>query len=282
MRIYLSVDMEGATGVVHRDQLVPEGKDYEKARKLLTGDVLAALEGAIAAGATELLVNDGHGNMRNILIDDFPPEASLISGPASTRNKPLCQTQEADAGWDLAFLVAYHARAGTVPGLLAHTWVGSLIHEVRVNGEVLGETGISATVLGHYGIPVGLVTGADDVVAEAKAIVPHAETVAVKHAIGFSAAACMSPARTKERIRDAARRAVERRGEMVPMKVGSPVTFELELHTRLMAEKGAAVEGVERTGERCIAATAPTAPEAAAAAWRAVEAALREDSPWLA
>ena len=133
--------MEGATGVVHRDQLVPEGKDYERARRLLTGDVLAAVEGACEAGAAEVLVNDAHGHMRNILIEELPGEALLVSGPASSRNKPLCQTQGAEEGWDVAFLVGTHARAGATPGLLAHTWVGSLIHEVRLNPPAPREPG---------------------------------------------------------------------------------------------------------------------------------------------
>jgi len=282
MRIYLSVDMEGATGVVHRDQLGPDGKDYERSRRLLTGDVLAALEGAIAGGATELLVNDSHGNMRNILLEEFPPQASLISGPGSSRNKPLCQTQGADGGWDLAFLVAYHARAGARPGLLAHTWVGALIHEARLNGEVVGESALNAAVLGHYGVPVGLVVGADDLVEEARAALGPIETVATKRALGPSAAACLPPARTRELIREAARRAVARRSELRPFRVQPPVRLELELHTRLMAEKAAAAAGIERTGERCVAAAGGSAPQAAETAWRAVEAAMREDASWMA
>ena len=282
MRIYLSVDMEGGTGIVHRDQLGPEGKDYERSRRLLTGDVLAALEGAIAAGASELLVNDSHGHMRNILLEDFPPEASLISGPASTRNKPLCQTQGADGGWDLAFLLAYHARAGARPGLLAHTWVGALVHEARLNGTVVGETALNAAVLGHYGVPVGLVVGADDLVEEARTALPGIETVATKRALGPNAAACLPPSRTRELIREAARRAAERRRELKPFRVAPPVRIELDLHTRAMAEKAAAAAGIERTGERTIAAAGASVPEAAQAAWGAVEAAMREDASWMA
>jgi D-amino peptidase len=281
VRIYISVDMEGATGVVHRDQLTPEGKDYEKARKLLTGDVVAAVQGAVEAGATEVLVNDSHGNMRNVLIDELPPQARLIAGPASTQNKPLCQTQGADGGWDLAFLLCYHARAGSTPGLLAHTWVGSLIHEFRLNGEVTGETGINAAVLGHYGVPVGMVSGADDLVREASAQLEGVEAVEVKRTLGPTAADCQPPSATAELIRAGARRALERAGSFTPFRVDTPVTVDIVTHTREQARRAALAEGVERSDERRVTVRRDSIPGVMAAAWQAVEMALRSDSPWL-
>jgi D-amino peptidase len=281
MRIYMSVDMEGGTGIIHRQQLVPDGKDYQSGRKLLTADVVAAIEGAREAGATEFLVNDSHGTMRNLLIEDLPAEARLIAGPASTRNKPLCQTQGADEGWDLAFLVGYHARAGATPGLLAHTWVGALIHEVTINGVVSGETAINATVLGHFGVPVGLVTGADDVAAEARETLGEVETAEVKRALGPTAAICMPPEASKVLIRDAARRAVERRDAFLPFGGKGPVEVSITTHQRAQAEKAAQARGLELTGERTFTSRADTAPEAMAGAWRGVEMALREESEWL-
>lgn len=282
MRIYMSVDMEGATGIIHRQQLMPGGEDYERGRKLLTADVVAAIEGARRAGAKEFLINDSHGTMRNILIEELPASARLISGPASSRNKPLCQTQGSDEGWDLAFFLGYHARAGAKPGLLAHTWVGALIHEVQVNGTVFGEAGANATVIGHYGVPVGLITGADDFIREAERHLPGVETVAVKKALGPTAADCLPPAATRELIQEAAHRAVERRDEFKPIRTDGKVEIAITTYTRAQAERAAEAEGVILEGERTFTATAETAPQAMKAVWRGVEMALRENPEWLA
>jgi len=159
--------------------------------------------------------------------------------------------------------------------------VGSLIHEVRINGEVGGETAISASVLGHHGVPVGLVTGADDLEEEAKGTLGEVETARVKRALGPTAAVCMAPAASREVIREAARRAVERRGGFRPLRHEGPLEVAVTVHTRLQAERAALAEGVERTGERTFTAVAETAPEVMAAAWRGVEMALKEDSEWL-
>src|SRR5262245_9032490 len=168
MKVFVSVDMEGATGVVHNDQLLPGGFDYARGRKLLTGDVAAAVGAALSMDDVHhVLVCDGHGNMRNLLLEELPPNCEVVVGPASS--KTLCQSEGLDASFGAMLLVGYHARAGAKDAVLPHTWIGSLIHEVRVNGRVFGETAINAAVAGEFGVPVVFVAGDEAVRREAKA-----------------------------------------------------------------------------------------------------------------
>ena len=151
MKLYICADMEGVTGITHRDQLMDKGAErYRRGCALLTGDINAAIGGAVAAGVTEAVVSEGHGHMRNVLLEDLHPAARLVRGPASWENKPLCQVQGLDDTFDVAFLVGFHSRAGTPRGLLSHTWVGAVVHEIAINGQVLGETGLDAALCGDF------------------------------------------------------------------------------------------------------------------------------------
>lgn len=279
MKVYISVDMEGATGVVHPEQLVPAGEDYERSRKLLMSDVNAAVEGAVAGGATEVLVNDAHGTMRNLLIEDLHPDAELISGPWN--NKPLCQSEGIDESYDLGMFVGYHSRADTPRGLLCHTWVGKLIHGVVVNGQVVGETGINAGVLGAYGVPVGLVTGGSDLVVEAKETLPQVIAVSVKEPLGATGAKCKPPARTRALIKEGAEQAMARaRGEGAPFPVfrfDEPADFRLRLHTWMQTEKAERWEKVVRTGEREVRMEETSYVQATIRAWQTIEFLLAEE-----
>lgn len=274
MKIYISVDMEGATGIVHREQLVPGGEDYERGRRLLMGDVNAAIEGARAGGATEVLVNDAHGTMRNLLIEDLAEGAELISGPWT--NKPLCQSEMIDDTYDLGFFVGYHSRADTPGGLLAHTWVGRILHGVLVNGRVIGETAINAAVLGCFGVPVGLVTGGSDLVDEARAFLPEALAVSVKQPLGFSGARLKPPRVTQPAIRAAAEQAL-RHAKFPLFKFDEPVDFRLQFHQWQMTERAAKWEKVERTGDREVRMEETLYLHAVRRAWQVVEFVLSEE-----
>ncbi len=274
MKVYVSVDMEGATGIVHREQLVPGGEDYERGRKLLMGDVNAAIEGARAGGATEVLVNDAHGTMRNILIEDLAEGAELISGPWT--NKPLCQSELIDESFDLGMFVGYHSRADTPRGLLAHTWVGKILHGVIINGRVAGETAINAGVLGAFGVPVGLVTGGSDLVEEARQVVPEAIAVSVKEAIGFSGARCKPPRVTGRLIREAAEAAV-RQAKFPVVRFDEPCDVRLQFHQWQMTERAARWERVERTADREVRMLDTTYLDAIRRAWQAIEFVLAEE-----
>jgi len=271
LRVFISVDMEGATGVVHNDQLSPGGYDYERARKLLTQDVVAAAEAALSIEhVTYVRICDGHGTMRNVLIEELPGLCELVTGPASS--KTLCQSEGLDDTFDAMLLIGYHARAGTPNAVLPHTWVGSLIHAVRVNGRVFGETAINAALAGEFGVPVCFVAGDAAVCVEAKDdLGEDLETYAVKCATGPKAALCKPPKATGDGIRLGVLRAIADGAEREPFVVSLPVEFAIVFHRREMAEKAAKHAGVERTGEREITFHADTYRDAVERAWAVVE-----------
>ena len=285
MRIFISADMEGVTGVVHRDQLMPEGKTYERARKMMTADVNAAITGALrVAPDSEFVVCDGHGVMRNLILEELHEAAQLVIGPAHPSNKPLCQSQGCDETFELAFFTGYHSRAGTPNGLLSHTWVGSAITNIRINGEIVGETALNAAVVGHWDIPVGLVSGASELGPEAEASIPAGFVwVPTKTTYGFTAALCMPPAKTHKLLAEGAAEAVKRykEGKLKPHKPKLPVTISVEFHRREMAAKAIETPGIERVDERTIAATADNTVDAATRAWKAVCRAQDEEPAWL-
>lgn len=286
-RIFISVDMEGATGIVHEEQVTVKGDDYERGRALLTGDVNAAVEGAVEAGATEAVICEGHAVMRVIPIEKLHERARLVSGPASS--KDLCQMEGIDRSFDAAFFVGYHARAGTPKAILPHTWLGRLIHKFRLNGRELGETGINAAIAGAYGVPVVLVTGDRALCVEAKRTLGRVETVEVKRACGPSAALCLPPSATAGMIRDAARRATEERSRYRPYKTARPVKIEISLHHRSMAEKAERLVGIspagrislKRTGEREIVISGNDLIATVKHTWKALEFIVSELSGWL-
>lgn len=283
MKVFIAVDMEGATGVAHREHLLPGGNDYERARKWLTSDVNAAVQGAVDAGADEVYVNDGHGNMRNIIIDDLHEAARLVVGPAQSKNKPLVQVTGIESEkFDAAMLVGFHSRAGTPQGLLSHTWVGMLVHEIRLQGKVAGEALLDAAIIGHYGTPVVLMTGADDACREARAdLGEDLITVEVKKALGPSACASLTPRRTAPMIREAAARAVRERAKRKPWTTEGMVTMDVEFHRREMAQRALELGVGEKVGERCVRYSEKDAPTAAIHLWRGLEEALREDGSFL-
>jgi D-amino peptidase len=283
MKVFIAVDMEGATGVAHREHLMPGGNDYERARRWLTSDVNAAVEGAVRAGATDVFVNDGHGNMRNILLDELHEAARLVVGPAQTVNKPLVQvTGIEEGGFEAALFVGFHSRAGTPCGLLSHTWVGMLVHEIRLQGRPASEALLDAAIVGHFGTPVVLLTGADDACREARAeLGEDLAVVEVKKALGPSACATLTPKRTFPMIRDAAEKAVRERAKRNPWTTTRPVVLEVEFHRREMAARAMELGLGARNGARGIRYEAADVPTAVTQLWRGFEQALREDGAFL-
>lgn len=286
MRIFISADMEGITGIVHRDQLMPDGKTYTAGRKLMTGDVNAAIEGALreAPDAT-FLVNDGHAIMRNVLLEDLHPAAELIVGPATVENKPLCQTTGVDEDFDLLFLVGHHTMAGTPQGLLSHTWSGAVVRNFTIHGQRVGEIAVNSATAGAFGVPVGLVTGTDKLADEAAATLPGQPVcVQVKRTLGPTAAICKPPSVTRELIAEGAAEAVRRlrSGRLEALVPKGPVRMEIETYRREMTSRALRAPNVERTGESSFAATADDAATAAAFMWEAVVRAHDEVGFWLA
>jgi D-amino peptidase len=218
--------------------------------------------------------------MRNVVLDELDERARYVTGPAQARNRPLGQISglERDS-YDAAMLVGHHSRAGTPGGLLSHTWVGALVHEIRLNGQPAGEALLNAAIFGHYEVPVVLATGADEFCREVRAdLGEDLETVEVKQTLGPSAVITLTPKRAQAKIREAAGRAVKSKRE--PLKVDLPVTLELELHREDMRERGLELGG-EAFGRCGIRYSGSTVLEGVEQVWRALAHTLREEAAFL-
>jgi D-amino peptidase len=241
MKIYLSVDMEGVAGVVHVDQTRPDGQDFLRTRGLMTDEANAAALGAFDAGATEVLINDSHGDMRNLLFDRLDPRVQVISGSL----KPLSMVQGTELKFDAALFVGYHAGMGARAGILDHTYSGASIGEVRVNGRVLNETGLNALVCSTYGTPVALVAGDERCCVEARETLGEVETVTTKWGITRYSARSLHPSESCRQIREASRRAVESRARFRPFRMDPPFTVRIRFLNAGMAD-GAEVVPLSR------------------------------------
>jgi D-amino peptidase len=257
MRVYISVDMEGVAGVVHEDQTNPVDPrcagEYARFRRLMTLEANAAIEGALAGGATRVLVNDSHWTMRNLLAEELHVGAELISGGP----KSWSMMEGIDGGWDLAAFVGYHAKAGTANAILDHTYTDRVL-DVRLNGVSVGEVGINAALAGAHGVPVALVTGDKAVGLEARALLgDRVRTIAVKEALSRHAARNLSPETARELIRDSMRDIVEdaRRHGMPRVRryvVPAPTTLEVDFCQTVHADHAAMAPGLARTGARTV------------------------------
>ena len=280
MKIFISADMEGATGIVHSSMLGPEGKDYERGRRLLTGDVRAAVEGAVLAGAWEVVVCEGHGGMRNILIEELPEKASLLVGPASS--KKLCQVEGIDESFDAAFFLAYHAKAGTSPAVHPHTWAGGYVYSIDIDGKPAGETEINTRILARFKVPVVLVTGDDALGKEVKELSEEIRFVEVKKAVGPQAAICLPPSRTSRLITVGAQAALADPEELKSLDFDPNPKLEIQLVSPKLAEKADDFEGVERRGDRTVLVHGGDIVEKARKAWAFIERITCQPPPFLA
>ncbi len=251
-RVFISVDMEGISGVVHGEQTSSAGADYGIARKWMAADVNAAVEGALAAGASEVVVNDSHGSMRNIIPDDLHPKAVLISGSP----KPLSMMQGIDGSYNACIFIGYHAMAGTRDAVLDHTISGGVVRGIRINGAEMPELGINGMIAGYYGVPVVLVSGDVAVCKQAREIFgDDIATVPVKDAIGRTAARLVPPAEARRTIKDRVARALRDLGKFKPYRLSPPYTFELEYFTSAQADTGSLLPNIERKDARTVSFT---------------------------
>ena len=188
-RVYLSVDMEGVAGISHIRPTTRGDVGYDKAAELMLGEANAAIEGAFAAGATELTLNDSHGQMYNLPPDLLDPRVRYVTG-----TKPYSMVEAArDAQFDVALFVGYHARAGDPRGVIGHTYTMRLTR-VEVNGRPVTEAGVNGLYLGALGVPVAMVSGDDALAAELADWLPWAELVVVKRAVSYQSADSIHPA----------------------------------------------------------------------------------------
>ncbi|MEA4908446.1 MAG: M55 family metallopeptidase [Chloroflexi bacterium] len=245
MKLLIAVDMEGISGVVHWDQVTPGHVEYQRMRKVMTADVNAAVAGAAEAGVEDIIISDGHWNGYNILVEELDPRARLSSGTAS----PYSMVQGIETGVDAAFFVGYHARIGTQHAILDHTWSSARVSNLWLNGRVSGETGLNASMCGHFGAPVLMISGDQSVCAEASEWIPGIETVEVKQAVGRFAAECLAPSVAQERIRLGAIQAVHRfqAGQAPkPLELAKPITVTVEFIYSEMTDMAALLPGATR------------------------------------
>ncbi|WP_249345854.1 M55 family metallopeptidase [Microbispora sp. H11081] len=246
MKIYLSVDMEGVTGLTDPEEMHLGGRGYERGCELMTGDANAVVQGAFDAGAASVLVNDAHGSTKNLRIDLLDERATLVRGPG----KPHRMGQGLTPDTDAACFAGYHARAGVPHGVLNHTWMGKEIHNVYLNGEICGETRLVAGFAGSIGVPVVLVTGDEAVCEEAAELLGDVETVAVKKGIDKFSAELLPPAVAWRRIREATARALGRLPRFRPYVVEPPYTLGVEWNSTAIAAACSIVPGVRLAGPR--------------------------------
>ncbi|MFE3605669.1 M55 family metallopeptidase [Streptomyces goshikiensis] len=253
MKILISADMEGATGVTWPEDVIPGASQWERCRGLFTSDVNAAVLGFFDGGADEVLINEAHWTMRNLLLEKLDARAELLTG----RHKTLSMVEGVQHGdVDGVAFVGYHTGAGT-EGVFAHTYLANSITGVWVNGVRASEGLLNAHVVAEYGVPVVLVTGDDLTCMDAAGYAPDAVTVAVKDHVSRYAAVCRTPARTAADIRAAAQQAAALAVRHEPLYAG-PFTVEVEFDAEHLTLAATVVPGVERSGERRVAYTSET------------------------
>jgi len=260
VKVHISVDMEGIAGVADAADTTPGAPHYEYCRGLMTGECNAAIEGAYEGGATEVVVNDSHGGMLNLIQERLDRRARIIRG----RSKAYGMMQGIGDGTAATLFVGYHARAGGGDGVLNHTMRGRDVLGVFLNDEPAGELRLNAALAGWFGIPVALIAGDNVLCAEGRECLGPVEAVAVKEAIDKYTALSLHPAVAQEQIRDAARRAVARLAGAEaprPYRVEAPTTLRVAWNSTNIAALCEGVPGVKRVASREVEYTSDDYPE---------------------
>lgn len=248
MKIFISADMEGVAGAVTGEQLGPTGFEYQRFREFMTQEVAAACEAAFAAGATEIVVADAHGNGQNLLIEKLPRSVTVVRAWP----RPLMMMQGLDASFAGAVFLGYHTGTTNTEGVRAHTISSARLTDIRLNGVSMPEAGINAAIAGHFGVPVIMVSGDDAAVRETTALLGDVEGAVVKWAYGFHSARTLTPEVAQELIRDKVRRAVGRLRDFKPYRVTTPVRLDIRFKNYRPAEVLSYLPVVERTDAHAV------------------------------
>lgn len=248
MKIFISADMEGISGVATNQQL-KTNSEYQRFRKLMTADVNAAIEGAFIGGAKEVVVADGHGNMSNILVEELDPRARLVSG----NNRVMCQLEGLDDTFDGIMFVGHHGReAGSERTVISHTLAGICVNEMKINDRVVGETEMNTLVAGGFNVPAIFISGDDAYVKEVQETLPDVKGAVTKRAVDRFAAELLHPEVARKEIREKAELAVKDTKSFKPQTVEGPVTFNIEFKGPQQAMMTTTLPTVELTGPRSI------------------------------
>ena len=260
LKVHISVDMEGIAGVVTGEQLGPTGFEYGRFREFMTKEALAAVDAAKAAGATEILVGDSHGNGQNLLIDQFPGDVRIIrSWP-----RRLGMAAGIDETVDAALFIGYHSGTNNVAGVRAHTFSSANLTRVALNGTNVTEGSWNAAIAGHFNVPVVMISGDDAAIAEVRKSIGNIEAAEVKRSLGFHSANTITPQAAYTLIYQRVKAALERRGEFKPYKVQTPVTVDVTFKNYMPAEILAYLPLFERVDSHSIRFRAKDMVEASA------------------
>lgn len=251
LKVYISADMEGVVGVVTSDHLGPTGWEYQNAREWLTAEVNAAIGAARAAGATEIVVSDSHGNGENILLDEIPRGVRLVrSWP-----RPLGMMQGIDESFDAAIYIGYHASTTNPEGVRAHTMSSGTLTAIRLNGVAVPEAVINAAIAGHFGVPVVMISGDDATIAEVQGHLGDIEGAVLKWNYGFHSALTVTPEESQEIIAEKVSAALARVDDFEPYRLEGPIEVEVSFKNYLAAELLAYLSIVERVDSHTISFT---------------------------
>jgi D-amino peptidase len=241
-KIFISVDMEGISGVVQPAQLGPDGFEYQRAREWMTGEVNAAIAGIRDAGPADVLVCDSHGNGQSLLIDKVPEDVRVVRGFP----RPLEMMQGIDETFSAAVFIGYHASEWTANAVRGHTISSARLLGVRLNGTEVSEGIYNAALAGQFGVPVALVSGDRLAVTQLQQVAPAAEGAIVKEPYGYHSANTVTPARGQAMIRDAAKRAMAKLGSLQPYRITTPIALDVGFKLTIDAERAAFVPGLAR------------------------------------
>ena len=248
LKIYISADMEGVVGAVTGEQLGPGGFEYERFRQFMTNEVNAAIDAARAAGATEFVISDSHGNGQNLLIEQLPDDVTVIrSWP-----RELSMMAGIDESFDGVIFIGYHASTNNTRGVRAHTMSSANITSVRLNGMTMTEGSMNAAMAGHFGVPVIMVSGGDVAVAENQVIIGDIEGAVVKWASGFHSARTLTPEAAYEVIRTRTKSAIDRIEDFEPYVLETPIELELSLKHYQPVELLSYLANVEKVNSHTI------------------------------
>jgi D-amino peptidase len=260
LKVHISVDMEGVAGTVTSDQLGPAGFEYGRFRDFMTREAMSAVEAAKAAGATEIVVADSHGNGENLLIEQFPADVRIIrSWP-----RRLGMVAGIDDAIDAAIFIGYHAGTNNPSGVRAHTFSSANLTRVALNGTNVTEGSWNAAIAGHFGVPVVMMSGDDAAIAEVRKAVGNIEAAETKRSFGFHSAITLTPQASYDVIRQRVGAAFKRLQEFKPLKVQTPVTVDVSFKNYLPAEVLAYLPIFERVDSHSIRFRAKDMVEASA------------------
>ena len=248
LKIYISADMEGVVGVVTNEQLGPQGFEYARFREFMTQEVNAAIEGALAGGATQIVISDSHGNGQNLLIEKLPNHVLLVRAWP----RPLMMMQGIDETFGGAIFIGYHTATTNSHGVRAHTISSARLADVRLKGVSMSEAGLNAAIAGHFNVPVIMISGDDAVVKETQSLLGDVEGAVVKWASGFHSAKTMMPEASYRLIREKAMKAVRRIKDFKPYKLAAPIQLDVRFKNYRPSEVLSYLSIVERTDAHSI------------------------------